>query len=45
VQDLMVKHGWLDDDNTTEMFPRPFKIKGKMGHYDKENPGVFIKVF
>lgn len=45
VQDLMVKHEWIEDDNTAEMFPRPFKIKGRMGHYDKEAPGVFIKVF
>ena len=44
VQDLMVKYEWLDDDNTNEMYPKPFKINGVQGHYDKENPGVFIKV-
>ena len=44
VQDLMVKYEWLEDDNTTIMYPKPFKIKGKYGHYDKEKPGVYIKV-
>src|SRR5210317_1739336 len=36
IQDLMVSYGWLEDDNTTVMYPIPFKIKGKYGHYDKE---------
>tara|TARA_R110002012_G_scaffold59679_1_gene156285 strand:- start:4446 stop:4820 length:375 start_codon:yes stop_codon:yes gene_type:complete len=44
VQDLMVKHEWIEDDNTTIMVPKPFKIKGKFDHYDKEKPGVYIKV-
>ena len=35
----MVKHGWIDDDNCTEMKPY-------FGNYvhQKDNPGVFIKV-
>tara|TARA_R110002012_G_scaffold169141_4_gene332964 strand:+ start:1003 stop:1368 length:366 start_codon:yes stop_codon:yes gene_type:complete len=39
VQDLMVKHGWLDDDNCTEMKPY-------FGNYvhQKDNPGVLIKI-
>lgn len=39
VQDLMVEHGWLEDDNYT--FVKPF-----FGDVivDKENPGVYIKV-
>jgi hypothetical protein len=45
IQDLMVRYEWLEDDNTTIMYPKPFKIKGEMGHYDKECPGVYIKVF
>lgn len=44
IQDLMVKHGWIEDDNTTIMVPTPFRIKGVFDHYDKENPGVYIKV-
>jgi hypothetical protein len=44
IQDLMVKYGWLEDDNVTVMYPRPFKIKNNYGHYDKEKPGVYIKV-
>ena len=39
VQDLMVKYGWLDDDNCTEMKPY-------FGNYvhQKKNPGVLIKI-
>jgi hypothetical protein len=39
VQDLMVKHGWLEDDNCTFLIPsfEPFE-------YDKENAGVYISL-
>lgn len=39
VQDLMVEYGWLEDDNADYIIPSfaPYK-------YDKENPGVYIKV-
>ena len=39
VQDLMVKAGWLEDDNSSYIIPS-FGIAG----YDKDNPGVWIKV-
>lgn len=39
IQDEMVHHGWLEDDNCTIMIPS-FKVH----KYDKENPGVFIRV-
>lgn len=40
VQDLMVKFGWIDDDNADEMIPvfLPYE-------HDKANPGVGITVF
>ena len=38
VQDDMVKHGWIEDDNMTYIIPRFEAYK-----YDKENPGVEIK--
>lgn len=44
IQDLMVRYEWLEDDNTSIMLPVPFKIKGNFDHYDKQNPGVYIKV-
>lgn len=44
IQDLMVHHGWLEDDNTTIMVPKPFKRKGQVDHYNKDDPGVYIKV-
>lgn len=39
VQDLMVEHGWLTDDNCNEVIPsfRPYI-------YNKQNPGVHIEV-
>lgn len=39
LSDLMVKHGWIEDDNADVFVPvyQPYV-------YDKENPGVRIKV-
>ena len=39
VQDDMVKHHWIDDDNCENILPvfEPYE-------YDKENPGVEIKL-
>ena len=39
VQDDMVKHHWIDDDNCENIIPvfEPYE-------YDKENPGVEIKL-
>ena len=39
VQDLMVKYNWIKDDNCEEIIPVFEKYK-----YDKENPGVIIKI-
>lgn len=44
VQDLMVKYGWIDDDNVAEMFPVPLEVDGVFTQYSKEEPGVWIKV-
>ena len=40
IQDLMVKYNWIDDDNCQEIIPifEPYK-------YNKENPGVVIRIF
>ena len=35
----MVKHGWIEDDNMTFIIPSFEKYE-----YDKENPGVEIKI-
>ena len=39
ILDLMVKYGWIDDDNADEVLPifEPYE-------YDKEKPGVYIKL-
>jgi Holliday junction resolvase RusA-like endonuclease len=40
VQDDMVKHGWIEDDNADILLPVFEKYR-----YDKKNPGVIIKIF
>ena len=39
VQDLMVQHGWIDDDNCEELIPVFLGYE-----IDKNNPGVRIEV-
>ncbi len=39
VQDDMVKHGWIEDDNADFIIP-VFEIYS----YDKKNPGVIIEI-
>ena len=39
VQDDMVKHGWIEDDNCEFIIPCFEKYK-----YDKEKPGVIIEI-
>lgn len=36
-QDLIVKHGWVEDDSADIIYPQPVGWK-----YDKMNPGIFI---
>jgi hypothetical protein len=45
--DIMQKEGinWLENDSVEDCFPIPFEIDGKLYSYDKDNPGVYIKVF
>jgi len=43
IQDLMVRYGYIEDDNTSIILPFPLKINGQYETYDKENPGVYIK--
>lgn len=44
IQDEMVKQNWLNDDNVFQLIPFPFQIQGKFTSYDKEHPGVYIKI-
>jgi hypothetical protein len=44
VQDLMVKYGWIEDDNTEIMYPVPLAVNNCYSSYDKENPGVYIEI-
>ena len=39
VQDLMVENNWIEDDNTSEMFPVPYGYR-----VNKEKTGVYISV-
>ena len=44
VQDLMVKHGWIDDDNADELIPFFPKINGDHYLTDPKWAGVIILV-
>ena len=39
IQDEMVKHGWLEDDNASIVIP-VFELYS----YDKKNPGVYVNI-
>ncbi|MGK2861896.1 MAG: hypothetical protein ACSLE0_08180 [Chitinophagaceae bacterium] len=56
IQDLFVAHDFIEDDNIEYMFPIPMTIDGRLPttsnlrkeqwySVDKENPGVYIKIF
>lgn len=56
VQDLFTSHDFIEDDNVKYVFPIPMSIDGELPtesnlrttkwySVDKENPGVFIKIF
>lgn len=40
--DLMVKYGWVEDDNCSIMVPAPIKLNGSYYRVDAKNPGVYI---
>lgn len=44
VQDAMVYHGWIDDDNVYEMIPFPLEEGGAFFKIDKDNAGVIIRI-
>jgi hypothetical protein len=44
IADLLVAHDFIKDDDMDHFIPMPFKVKGEWYTYDKENPGVWIKV-
>lgn len=43
--DLLIAGGVIPDDDMEHFFPAPLEINGKLVSYDKNNPGVWIKVF
>lgn len=56
IQDLFVAHDFIEDDNIDYLFPIPMTIDGRLPTtsnlreenwytVDKENPGVYIKIF
>lgn len=44
IQDEMVTHEWILDDNVEEILPVPLYINGHYWSYDKTNSGVYIAV-
>lgn len=45
VADLLVAHDFIEDDNMDCFIPIPYKINDNWFSYDKENPGVYIKIY
>ncbi len=45
VQDQMVSHGWIEDDNSDILIPKPFTLNKEWYSYDKKEPGVYIKIY
>jgi len=45
IADLMVAFDVIEDDNMDCLIPVPFKIDGKYYSYNKEKPGVYIKIY
>jgi hypothetical protein len=56
LQDLMTAHDFIEDDNVKHVFPVPMSIDGQLidqnnprafplYSVDKDNPGVYIKLF
>lgn len=44
IADLLTAHGFIEDDNMDYLIPFPLELEGKYYSYDKENPGVIIKI-
>ena len=44
IADLMVAHDFIEDDNMDCFLPFPLKYNGKYYSYDKDSPGVLIKI-
>lgn len=45
VADLLVAHDFIEDDNMDYFIPVPFKMNKQWYSYDKENPGVYLKIY
>lgn len=45
IADLMVAHDFIEDDDMNHFIPVPFKLNGQYFSYNKEKPGVFIKLY
>ena len=44
IADLMTAHNFIEDDDMDNFLPYPMKLNGKAYSYDKENPGVLIRI-
>ena len=42
--DLLVAHGYIEDDNMDYFIPMPMRVEGKWYGYDKDRPGVYLKI-
>lgn len=45
IQDLLVAHDFIEDDDIHNMYPIPLMYEGRFHTIDKENPGVYLKFY
>lgn len=45
IADLMVAHNFIPDDDMDHFLPFPMEIENTYYTYDKESPGVYIKIY
>ncbi len=45
IADLLVAHDVIEDDDMDHFIPVPYKINGNYYSIDKEDPGVYIKLY
>lgn len=45
IADLMVAHDFIPEDDMDHFIPLPYQKEGKWYSYDKDNPGVWIKIY
>ena len=44
IEDLLTAHGFIEDDNMDCFIPMPMRVEGQWYGYNKDRPGVWLKI-